>query len=127
LYGHPADMDPLLALCAERGIALIEDAAEAHGARYKGQTVGAIGTVGSFSFYGNKVITTGEGGALVSDDEELLARVRHWKDHAMDPARRYFHTEAGYNCRMTNLQAALGVAQLERAPELLAWRARLLS
>lgn len=126
LYGHPADMDPILALCRPRGIAVIEDGAEAHGARYKGRTVGSIGDVGSFSFYGNKVITTGEGGALVSDDAELLARVRHWKDHAMSPERRYYHTEAGYNCRMTNLQAALGVAQLERAPELLAWRARLL-
>lgn len=127
LYGHPADMDPLMALCVPRGIAVIEDGAEAHGARYKGRTVGSIGTVGSFSFYGNKVITTGEGGALVSDDADLLARVRHWKDHAMSPERRYYHTEAGYNCRMTNLQAALGVAQLERAPELIGWRARLLA
>ncbi len=126
LYGHPADMDPLVALCRPRSIALIEDAAEAHGARYKGRTVGSLGDVGSFSFYGNKVITTGEGGALVSDDADLLARVRHWKDHAMDPNRRYFHLDAGYNCRMTNLQAALGVAQLERAGELLAWRADLM-
>ena len=126
LYGHPVDMDPLLELCAGRGVALVEDCAEAHGARYRGRTVGTMGVAGCFSFYGNKVITTGEGGVITTDDEALAARVRFIKDHAMDKERRYYHPEAGFNCRMTNMQAALGCAQLERMDELLARRARLL-
>ena len=119
-YGHPADMDALLEITRPRGIRLIEDCAEAHGARLGGRVVGAIGDVGCFSFYGNKIITTGEGGMITTRDGALAPRARYLTPHAMDPARRYWHTEAGHNCRMTNVQAALGCAQLERVNELLA-------
>src|SRR5262249_45229784 len=84
--------------------------------------VGALGRIGAFSFYGNKIFTTGEGGALVTNDAELAARAAFLRDHAMDPHRRYFHTEVGFNYRMTNIQAALGCAQLEHADEILARR-----
>jgi perosamine synthetase len=125
-YGHPADLDRIVERCAPRGIRVVEDAAEAHGARYKGRRVGALAAAGCFSFYGNKIFTTGEGGMVVTDDDDLAARVRMLKDHAMDPSRRYYHLEAGYNFRMTNVQAALGCAQLERAEEFLRKRADLL-
>jgi perosamine synthetase len=125
LYGHPADMDPILALAREKGLLVIEDAAEAHGAKYRSRTVGSMGHLSTFSFYGNKILTTGEGGAVVTDDDALAARVRFLKDHAMDPQRRYWHPEVGYNYRMTNLQAALGCAQLERFTELTANRQRI--
>jgi perosamine synthetase len=126
LYGHPADMDPLTALARERGIPLIEDAAEAHGARYKGRRVGAIGDLGVFSFYGNKIVTTGEGGMIVTQRQELADKIRFLKDHAMDPKRRYWHPEVGFNYRMTNLQAAIGCAQLERFDEIVSKRRRIL-
>ena len=122
LYGQPADMDPITQLASKRGIQIIEDAAEAHGALYKGRRVGSLGTVGVFSFYGNKIITTGEGGMLTTSDHELAERARFLRDHAMSSTERYFHPEIGYNYRLTNLQAALGVAQLERAGEFLARR-----
>jgi perosamine synthetase len=114
LFGHPADMDPLLALAASRGLKVIEDAAEAHGALYKGRRVGGLSDCGVFSFYGNKVITTGEGGMLTTDDSELYARARLLHGHAMSATRRYWHEELGFNYRITNMQAALGVAQMER-------------
>jgi len=114
LYGHPADMDPLRDLAREHNLRLIEDAAEAHGATYRGVRVGGLGDCGVFSFYGNKIITTGEGGMLTTNDPELNRRARILRDHAMDPSRRYWHLELGYNYRMTNIQAALGVAQLEQ-------------
>lgn len=126
LYGHPADMEAILALARPRGIAVVEDAAEAHGAKCRGKVVGGIGDIGCFSFYGNKILTTGEGGMVTTNDDRLAARVRFLKDHAMDPTRRYFHPEVGYNYRMTNVQAALGCAQLERAEELLAKRRRVM-
>jgi perosamine synthetase len=119
LYGHPADLDPLLALARAHGLRLVEDAAEAHGARYKGRRVGALGDLGAFSFYGNKIITTGEGGMLVTGDPELAERARFLRDHAMDPRRRYYHPEVGFNYRMTNIQAAIGCAQLEQAEAIL--------
>jgi perosamine synthetase len=122
LFGHPADMDPILRLAADKGITVIEDAAEAHGARYKGHRVGGLGKIGIFSFYGNKVITTGEGGMLTTNDPQLAERARFLRDHAMSPERRYVHPEIGYNYRLTNLQAALGVAQLERIDEFMARR-----
>ena len=122
LYGRPVDLDPLLALAAEHGLEVVEDAAEAHGARYKGRRVGALGRVGAFSFYGNKIFTTGEGGALVTNDPELAARAAFLRDHAMDPQRRYYHPEIGFNYRMTNIQAALGCSQLEHADEILGRR-----
>jgi perosamine synthetase len=114
VYGHPADMDAINALARPRDIVVIEDAAEAHGARIGSARVGAIGTVGSFSFYGNKLITTGEGGMLTTGDEALAARMRFLKDQGVTRDRHYFHSEIAFNYSMTNLQAALGVAQLER-------------
>jgi perosamine synthetase len=127
LYGHPADMDALAEIADAHGIALIEDAAEAHGAEYKGRRVGGLGKCGIFSFYGNKIITTGEGGILTTNDPDLYQRAKRLRDHAMSPDRRYFHAERGFNYRITNLQAALGVAQLERINDFLARRAELMS
>jgi perosamine synthetase len=114
LYGHPADMDPLAALASAHGLHIIEDAAEAHGAEYKGRRVGGIGTLATFSFFGNKIITTGEGGMLVTHDQGLADAIRLYKGQGMDPRRRYWFPVIGYNYRMTNLQAAIGVAQMER-------------
>ena len=119
IYGHPADLDPLLALARERGLEVVEDAAEAHGARYKGRRVGAIGRIGAFSFYGNKIVTTGEGGMVVTSEAALAERAAFLRDHAMDPKRRYYHPEIGFNYRMTNIQAAIGCAQLEQVEAIL--------
>jgi len=118
LYGHPCDMDPILELAARRGFAVVEDAAEAHGAEYRGRRVGALGTVGCFSFYGNKIITTGEGGMCLTNDPVLAERLRLLRDHGMDPKRPYWHEVVAYNYRMTNLQAAVRVAQVKRLPAL---------
>lgn len=114
LYGHPAPMDELRAVLAGRDVALVEDAAEAHGARYRGSAAGALGDAAAFSFYGNKIITTGEGGMVTTDDEALADRVRLLKGQGMDPSRRYWFIEVGYNYRLTNVAAAIGLAQLER-------------
>ncbi len=127
LYGHPADMDALIEIGVAHGVDIIEDAAEAHGAEYKGRRVGGLGKCGVFSFYGNKVITTGEGGMLTTNDQEFYQHARRLRDHAMSPQRRYFHEERGFNYRITNLQAALGVAQLERIEEFLDRRAEIMS
>lgn len=114
IYGHPADMDPILALAREHNLAVIEDAAEAHGAEYRGQRAGNLGDIATFSFYGNKIITTGEGGMVVTNDEQLARQVRLLRGQGMDPQRRYWFPIVGYNYRMTNVQAAIGLAQLER-------------
>jgi perosamine synthetase len=114
LYGHPVDMDPLLALADKYGLYIIEDAAEAHGAQYRGRMAGGIGAVGCFSFYGNKIVTTGEGGMIVTSDPQIAERARRLKDLAHTPQRRFEHDEIGFNYRMTNVQAAIGLAQLER-------------
>jgi len=134
LYGHPCDMDPILDVARRHGIAVVEDAAEAHGAEYRGRRVGALGAIGCFSFYGNKLITTGEGGMCVTDDPLLAERLRLLRDQAMDPQRHYWHDVVGYSYRMTNLQAAIGVAQvkklsgfLERKRQLVGWYAELLA
>ncbi len=119
LYGHPADLDPVLELARGHGLRVVEDAAEAHGARYNGRRVGAIGDVGAFSLYGNKIMTTGEGGMLVTNDRALAERAAFLRDQAMDPHRRYYHPEVGFNYRMTNIQAAIGCAQLEQAGAIL--------
>src|SRR6201996_1204001 len=119
LYGHPADMDALNEIADSNGLAIVEDAAEAHGAEYRGRRVGGLGKCGVFSFYGNKIITTGEGGMLTTNDADFFARAKRLRDHAMSPQRRYFHEERGFNYRITNLQAALGVAQLERIDDFL--------
>ena len=127
LYGHPADMDALTAIGDAHGLDIIEDAAEAHGAEYRGRKVGGLGKCGVFSFYGNKVITTGEGGMLTTNDREFYQRAKRLRDHAMSPTRRYFHEERGFNYRITNLQAALGVAQLERIEDFLGRRAEIMN
>ncbi|MGI8656290.1 MAG: DegT/DnrJ/EryC1/StrS family aminotransferase [Pyrinomonadaceae bacterium] len=114
LYGHPANMTPLLELAQDHDIHVIEDAAEAHGAEYKGQRVGSIGDIAAFSFFGNKVVTTGEGGMITTNDAQLADQARLLKGQGMDPERRYHFPIVGYNYRMTNLQAAIGVAQMER-------------
>jgi perosamine synthetase len=124
LYGHPADMDAIERLAVPRGVAVIEDAAEAVGARYKGRPVGILGDAGCFSFFGNKILTTGEGGMVVFARERDYVRARMLRDHGMDPTRRYWHLEVGFNYRLTNLQAAVGVAQLERLDDLLAGKRR---
>jgi perosamine synthetase len=114
LYGHPCDMDPLIDIARRHDLRVIEDCAESLGACYKGQLGGTHGDVACFSFFANKVITTGEGGMLVANDAAVAERARQLRDHGMSPERRYWHLEAGYNYRMTNLQAAVGVAQMER-------------
>ena len=126
LYGHPSDMDAIDAIAKKHGLSVIEDAAEAHGAEYRGRRVGSLGRCGVFSFYGNKIITSGEGGMITTDDEALYLKAKRLRDHAMSPAKRYWHEEIGYNYRMTNMQAALGVAQLERIDELMANRRELM-
>ena len=120
LYGHPADMDPILDSASRHNLIVIEDAAESHGATYKGRMTGGLGNAGIFSFYGNKLITSGEGGMLVTNDSALADRANFLHDHAMRPETRYYHSEIGYNYRITNLQAALGLAQLRRASDLIA-------
>lgn len=114
LYGLPCDMAPLLELAARHGLRLIEDAAEMHGQTWQGRPCGSFGEISTFSFYPNKHVTTGEGGMLVMDDDALAARCRSLRNLAFAPPRRFVHEELGWNLRMSNLQAALGCAQLER-------------
>jgi len=116
LYGHPVDIDPILEIADRHGLIVIEDSAEALGAVYRGRMVGSLAKCSSFSFFGNKIITTGEGGAILTDDVELAARMRFLRGQAVDPNRSYWHPEVGYNYRMTNIAAAIGVAQAERLP-----------
>jgi len=125
LYGHPADMSAINTIAGQHGLFVLEDCAESLGARYRGRTVGTIGTAGCFSFYGNKTLTTGEGGMVVTNDEELARRARLLRDHGMAPERRYVHPVVGFNYRLTNLQAAIGVAQLERIDEIFASKKRI--
>jgi perosamine synthetase len=113
LYGHPVDMDPVLKIARDNNLFVIEDAAEAHGALYKNKIVGSLGDTGSFSFYGNKIITTGEGGMITTSDQHLADTMRTLKGQGVDPDRRYWHPVIGYNYRMTNIEAAIGLAQLE--------------
>jgi perosamine synthetase len=122
IYGHPCDMDPLIEIARQHRLRVIEDCAEAVGAAYKGQPVGSIGDVGCFSFFANKIITTGEGGMVTTSDADLHERMMTLRDHGARPDRRYWHVEPGTNARMTNMQAALGVAQMERIDEFLAAR-----
>jgi perosamine synthetase len=114
LYGHPADMIRINEIAQRHELKVIEDAAESHGAMILGKKVGSWGYCGTFSFYGNKNMTTGEGGMITTNDEQFYEKCRYLRDHAMSKTRRYWHTEIGYNFRMTNLQAALGCAQLKR-------------
>lgn len=114
LYGHPVDMDPILKIAHKYKLYVIEDAAQAHGAEYKGKKIGSIGDIGCFSFYGNKIVTTGEGGMVVTNKKKFFDEAKILKDLAHNPKKRFMHNEIGFNYRMTNLQAALGVAQLEK-------------
>lgn len=114
LYGHPVDMDAVLTLARKHGLFVVEDAAEAHGAKYKGKIVGSLGDIATFSFYGNKILTTGEGGMVVTNDDDLSAKIRILKGQGVDPDRRYWFSVVGYNYRMTNIAAAIGLAQLEK-------------
>jgi perosamine synthetase len=120
VYGLPVDMAPILALAERHGLRVIEDAAELHGQTYDGRPCGSFGDVSTFSFYSNKHVTSGEGGMCVTDDPELAARLRSLRNLCFQPHRRFVHEELGHNWRMTNLQAAVGLAQLERLPEHLA-------
>lgn len=120
LYGHPANMEEIREIADQHGIYVIEDAAEAHGAEYQGRRVGGLADVGIFSFFGNKIITTGEGGMVVTNNDDIADRVNFLKNHGMDTTKRYWHSELGYNYRMTNIQAAMGVAQLERIESFIA-------
>ena len=114
LYGHPCNMDPIIKIAKDHNLHVVEDCAEAHGAKYKGRKVGTFGDIACFSFYGNKIITTGEGGMCLTKNEELAEKIRVFRDHGMDTKKKYWHRVIGFNYRMTNLQAALGVAQLEK-------------
>jgi len=113
IFGHPVDMDPLMGLAEKHGLAVIEDAAEAHGAEYRGKRVGAIGDLGCFSFYANKIVTSGEGGMVVARDETYGKRLAYLRNMCFHTDRRFRHTELGRNFRMTNLQAAIGLSQVE--------------
>jgi perosamine synthetase len=115
LYGHPCEMDELMNIAREHDLFLVEDCAEAFGAYYKGKHVGQFGDISTFSFFGNKTITTGEGGMVVTNDETLHDRVLHYKGQGLAKHREYWHDVIGYNYRMTNICAAIGLAQLEQA------------
>lgn len=117
LYGHPANVSALRAIADSKGIVVIEDAAEAHGASIRGEKTGSLGHCGVFSFYGNKIVTCGEGGMITTNDAMLYQRAKHLRAQAMSLTQRYWHTEVGFNYRMTNLQAALGFAQMQRISE----------
>lgn len=126
LYGHPANMPEIMKIAHEHNLHVIEDAAEAHGASMKGVRVGAFGDCGVFSFYGNKIITSGEGGMITTNNFDFYTKARLLRDHAMSKEVRYWHTEVGYNYRITNLQAALGLAQLEQIGDFIEYRNNLL-
>ena len=117
LYGHPCDMDSIFEIANKYNLAIVEDAAEAHGAEYKGRKVGSFGHISCFSFYGNKIITTGEGGMCVTSDVRLAERMRILRDHGMNPNKKYWHDSIGFNYRMTNMQAGVGVAQASKLNE----------
>jgi perosamine synthetase len=125
IYGHPVDMDPLLVIAQKRDLIVIEDAAEAHGAEYKGKICGSLGHISAFSFYANKIITTGEGGMVLTSDKQMAERAGSYRNLCFQPGKRFFHTELGYNFRMTNLQAALGVAQMEQINDFISIKRRL--
>ncbi len=113
LYGQVADMDPILAVCRRAAIPVLEDAAEALGAEYRGRPAGTLGAVSAFSFNGNKIITTSGGGMIAAQDPEWIARARHWATQAREPRAEYHHVELGYNYRLSNVLAAIGRGQLE--------------
>lgn len=113
IYGHPVDMQPLWEIAKRHDLVIIEDAAEAHGAEYKGARCGSLGEISCFSFYANKIVTTGEGGMVLTNNETIASRVKSLRNLCFQKERRFYHTALGFNFRMTNIQAALGVAQVE--------------
>jgi perosamine synthetase len=113
IYGHPVDMEPLRDIARRHNLVVIEDAAEAHGAEYKGVRCGSLGDISCFSFYANKIVTTGEGGMVLTNSETIAGRVKSLRNLCFQKERRFYHTALGFNFRMTNIQAALGVAQVE--------------
>jgi perosamine synthetase len=119
LYGHAADMDPILEFARQHRLHVIEDAAEAHGAFYKGRKAGSLGDVACFSFYANKIITTGEGGMITTNNSAIAERARSLRNLAYGRQQKFMHTELGFNYRMTNLQAAVGCAQLQKIEEVI--------
>lgn len=127
LYGHPCDMDPILEIAEDHDLFVVEDCAEAHGAEYKGKKVGGFGDISCFSFYGNKVITTGEGGMCLTGDENLRDKMRILRDHGTTPGKHYWCDVIGFNYRMTNLQAAIGCAQVEKIDEIIERKRKLAS
>ena len=124
IYGHPCDMSKIMKIARKYSLCIIEDAAEAHGAEYKGKKVGGIGQIGCFSFYGNKIITCGEGGMVVTNNKKIADRCRRLKNLSFLKSKRFWHLELGFNYRMTNLQAALGFAQFEKIEDLIERRRR---
>jgi len=117
-YGNPAQMDRITQLARHRNLYVIEDAAEAHGAQFRGRPVGSLGDIACFSFYANKIIATGEGGMLTTNNPEIATVARNLKDHSFSTERHFWHQRLGFNYRMTNLQAAVGLAQTERLDKL---------
>ena len=125
IYGQPCNMDEICKIAEDNNLYIVEDCAEAHGAEWKGKKVGSFGIISCFSFFGNKVVTTGEGGMCVTDSRELNEKMRVLRDHGMSKQRRYYHEVVGFNYRMTNLQAAIGAAQIEHIDDILGWREEL--
>lgn len=117
IYGHPCDMDPIMKIADKHNLYVVEDAAEAHGAEYKGRKAGGFGDIGCFSFYANKIITTGEGGMIITDNAEIAEKAKLLRNLAFAKEKRFLHRHIGFNYRMTNIQAAIGVAQLARIDE----------
>lgn len=125
LFGIPCDMDGIMKLAAQHGLKVVEDSAEAVGATWRDRSVGTLGDAGMFSFFGNKTITTGEGGMMVTNNDDINARCRLLRGQGMSPERRYWHTVVGYNYRMTNICAAIGLGQLEQLDDKIATRRRI--
>lgn len=125
MYGHPVDMDPVLDLARRHNLVVVEDAAEVHGAEYKGRKCGSMGTASAWSFYANKIINTGEGGMVLTSDPVVAERAASYRNLCFRTDRRFYHLDFGYNFRMTNMQAALGVAQVERIEHFVATKRRL--
>lgn len=122
IYGQPCDMGRICNIAREHDLYIVEDCAEAHGAKWEDRKVGSFGIISCFSFFGNKVITTGEGGMCITDRKDLNEKMRMLRDHGMSKERKYYHEVIGFNYRITNLQAAIGLAQLEHIDEILEWR-----
>jgi len=114
MFGHPLDMDPILETAEKHGIYVIEDAAHALGAKYKGRKVGSLGHIACFSFYGDKIITTAEGGMAVTRDEELAEKMQMLRSHGMDKQRKFYHPILGYNYKMSDVHAAIGIVQMQK-------------